>query len=94
LFRLSPLVVAACTGNQVPAAQQSPPELTRPIATGTPPPQPPLPWGPTREQYDRATDVVAAMSVHEQAGQVLVAEYASAEAATAQIRDLHIGGSS
>ncbi len=86
------LVVAACTGNQVPAAQQSPPELTRPIATGTPPPQPPLPWGPTREQYDRAADVVAAISVQEQAGQVLVADYASVEAATAQIRDLHIGG--
>ena len=62
------------------------------IPRPTPSPPPSLPWGPTREQYDRATELVAAMSVEEQAGQVLVADYPSVEAAIALVRDLHVGG--
>jgi beta-N-acetylhexosaminidase len=86
------LAVAACMSEEVPAALPSTPELARPTATGTPRLPPPLPWGPTRDQYDRAGELVAAMSVEEQAGQVLVADYPSVEAATALVRDLHIGG--
>ena len=87
------LLAAACSGEDTPAAEPAPAQRTAPAAAvRRPTPPPPLPWGPTRDQYDRASQLVAAMSVQEQAGQVLIADYASVETATALIRDLNVGG--
>ncbi|HEX2361869.1 MAG TPA: glycoside hydrolase family 3 N-terminal domain-containing protein [Jiangellaceae bacterium] len=86
------VVLAGCSAGDAPAAHPAKTETATSSPSRTPLPPPPLSWGPTRSQYDRAAELVGAMSVEEQAGQVIIAEYRSVEAAAAWLSDMHIGG--
>lgn len=65
---------------------------TSPTPSPTPTTPPPLAWGPTQDEYDRAAALVAEMPVERQAGQVIVARYAGLEPPAAQIEELGLGG--
>jgi beta-N-acetylhexosaminidase len=54
-----------------------------PIGTG---------WGPTAEEIDHARALVAALTVRERAGQVIVASYTGTSPPTALVNELHLGG--
>jgi hypothetical protein len=87
------VTLTACAAQPMPTADPVPtPPTPSSSDTRTPEPPEPLRWGPTEEQHAQAARLVAAMSVQEQAGQVMVADFASVEAATALVRDLHLGG--
>lgn len=75
-----------------PAATGEP--TTSPTRTPSPTPTtpPPLAWGPTEDEYDRAAAIVADMPVERQAGQVIVARYAGLEPPVEQIAELGLGG--
>lgn len=92
--------MTACTA--VPATAPAPtPESERP--TSAPPSAPPSPdpglrplgWGPEQRDQDAAAAAVAAMSVEEKAGQVLMPTYSGTdpEAQAATIERLHLAGS-
>ena len=82
-------------------APASTPESERPTTappSASPSPDPglrPLGWGPEQRDQDAAAAAVAAMSVEEKAGQVLMPVYAgtNAEAQAATIERLHLAGS-
>lgn len=84
------MLAVACgpDGSPAPAPSATP---TR-TATPTPTKPPPLPWGPTRDEYARAAAIVAATPVEEQAGQVIVTQYSTVDAAAQLVDDLHLGG--
>lgn len=95
------LVLASCdgadAGGEPSPRPQEDPDLpsSSPTAEPTPSPTPTpesLAWGPTDEQYAEAADIVAAMSVEEQAGQVIVARYAGTAAPVELVERLHLGG--
>lgn len=73
-------------GASAPASQSA-----SPPPTPTPTPDA-LAWGPTREQWRRARELVDAMTVREQAGQVLMPRFSGATAPAALVRELHLGG--
>ena len=73
-----------------PAATGEP--TTSPTPSPTPATPPPLAWGPTQDEYDRAAALVADMPVERQAGQVIVARYAGLEPPVEQIAELGLGG--
>jgi beta-N-acetylhexosaminidase len=54
-----------------------------PIGTG---------WGPTAAEIDQAREHVAALSLPERAGQVLVASYTGTSPPTSLVNELHLGG--
>ncbi|BAS10122.1 uncharacterized lipoprotein YbbD [Arthrobacter sp. Hiyo4] len=89
---------APATSGPAPA---STPESERPTTapqSASPSPVPgllPLGWGPEQRDQDAAAAAVAAMSVEEKAGQVLMPVYAGtdAEAQAATIERLHLAGS-
>lgn len=96
------LVTASCGSADGPVGEPSPgpqerpdvPNVT-PTAEPTPAPTPAperLAWGPSQEQYAEAADLVAAMSVEEQAGQVIVARYTGTVAPIELVERLHLGG--
>ncbi|HJU97467.1 MAG TPA: glycoside hydrolase family 3 protein [Jiangellaceae bacterium] len=83
--------VSCSAGESVaPSASPSPDATAMPAVA--PMPVQPLPWGPTPDEYAAAAQLVADMSVSQQAGQVLVARYASVDEATDLVVDLHLGG--
>ncbi len=63
-----------------------------PTSTPTPEEPEPLPWGPTAEEFAEAESIVADMSLAQQAGQVIVANYSGLEAPTELIAELSLGG--
>ena len=83
------------------SAPASMPESERPTAappSASPSPDPglrPLGWGPEQRDQDAAAAAVAAMSVEEKAGQVLMPVYSGTdpEAQAATIERLHLAGS-
>ncbi|NDL57526.1 beta-N-acetylhexosaminidase [Phytoactinopolyspora sp. XMNu-373] len=91
-------MVAAC------ASDDSTPKESPPVSTSTPTahettaasPSPeapePLAWGPTTSEYEEAESIVAEMSVEQQAGQVIVANYSGLEPPTELIAELGLGG--
>lgn len=97
------LVLASCDGASTggepsPQAQDDPGRSdATPTAEPTPSPTPtPTPeslaWGPTEQLYAEAEDLVAGMSVEEQAGQVIVARYSGTDAPVELVERLHLGG--
>jgi len=89
---------APATDGSAPASM---PESERPTAappSASPSPDPglrPLGWGPEQRDQDAAAAAVAAMSVEEKAGQVLMPVYSGTdpEAQAATIERLHLAGS-
>ncbi|HEX6234507.1 MAG TPA: glycoside hydrolase family 3 N-terminal domain-containing protein [Jiangellaceae bacterium] len=90
--------LAACSAGGVADSPSTMPESAvtsteSPASTGTPNrPPPPLPWGPTRAEYDEAAAIVADMSTAERAGQVIVAHYGGTSAPTELVERYHLGG--
>lgn len=60
--------------------------------TRTPAAAPSTSWGPSRAVWDRAGEIVEAMTTQQQAGQVIVATYPGIEPPVDLISDLHLGG--
>lgn len=103
--------LAACTGVPTPAPTPSsqsstpspPPSAAKPTTTPAPPspsasPDPgarPLGWGPLQRDKDAAAAAVAAMTVEQKAGQVLMPFFTGADATAhaATIERLHLAGS-
>ncbi|HEX6579170.1 MAG TPA: glycoside hydrolase family 3 protein [Jiangellaceae bacterium] len=83
-----------CSAGEVlgdaPSASPSPDAAAMPAVSPTP--VQPLPWGPTPDEYAAAAQLVADMSVSQQAGQVIVARYATVDQAADLVVDLHLGG--
>jgi beta-N-acetylhexosaminidase len=52
----------------------------------------PTSWGPSRAVWDRAGDIVAGLTIEQQAGQVIVATYPGLEPPVDLVTDLHLGG--
>ncbi|SDS04693.1 glycoside hydrolase family 3 protein [Jiangella sp. DSM 45060] len=94
------LLLASCGGSDDGADDDS--SATEPGTTATTSPSPtpsptpttppPLAWGPTQDEFDRAAALVAEMPVERQAGQVIVARYSGLEPPTSQIAELGLGG--
>lgn len=74
----------------------TPPPTATATPTTAPPTTPaapaPLPWGPSVAQYEEAESFVAEMTVEEQAGQVIVANYSGLEPPVDLIAELGLGG--
>ena len=95
------LVLAACggdTGNEPAPKPQEDPDAagsptSEPMPSLTPTPTATrLAWGPTEEQYAEAQELVAAMSVEERAGQVIIARFGGTAAPVELVNRLHLGG--
>lgn len=100
------LVLASCGSADGPVGEPSPGPQERPDAPNSTPSAAPTPaptptptptperraWGPNDEQYAEAADVVAGMSIEEQAGQVIVARYTGTTAPVELVERLHLGG--
>lgn len=89
---------APATSGSVPASTPESERPTTPPPSVPPSPDPglrPLGWGPEQRDQDAAAAAVAAMSVEEKAGQVLMPAYAGtdARAQAATIERLHLAGS-
>ncbi|MBF4765225.1 beta-N-acetylhexosaminidase [Nocardioides islandensis] len=72
------------TDGSVPTLDRAPVRrVPAPVATS---------WGPTRAEVSRARELVGAMSLSEQAGQVIVAGYHGTRSPAALVDRLHLGG--
>lgn len=88
----SATLLAGCTGGGG-GGDEEPPQTSRsarPTASERLGLQPG--WGPSRPQLDRAARTVGRMSLPELAGQVIVARWSGAEAPTAMVDRLDLGG--
>ncbi|SEF08491.1 glycoside hydrolase family 3 protein [Jiangella alba] len=92
------LLLASCGGSDdgavgdSSATEPGTPATTSPTPSPTPTTPPPLAWGPTQDEFDRAAALVANMPVERQAGQVIVARYSGLEPPVGQIEQLGLGG--
>ncbi|WP_083460334.1 glycoside hydrolase family 3 protein [Jiangella muralis] len=92
------LLLASCGGgddgadDDSSATEPGTPATTSPTPSPTPTTPPPLAWGPTQDEFDRAAALVAELPVERQAGQVIVARYSGLEPPVEQIEQLGLGG--
>lgn len=89
------LVASGCVAADDPDVQSPAPNPLDPeetTVTPTPDVPPALSWGPTQEEYDRATELVSAMSLEQQAGQVIMAHFGGTSAPTDLVERLNLGG--
>lgn len=86
----SATLLAGCTGGGGDEKSAQPAQAARPTVSERLGLQPG--WGPSRAQLDRAARTVGRMSVPELAGQVIVARWSGAEAPTAMVDRLDLGG--
>lgn len=97
------LMASGCVGQDASAASQATPTRTpataepTPAATSAATPMPtPQPrhtsWGPSVAHWEEAREIVAGLSVEQQAGQVIVATYAGTAPPLGLVRDLYLGG--
>jgi beta-N-acetylhexosaminidase len=87
------LALSACGGDDRRDATAGAP--ARPTAGEDAPAEPTpeaLSWGPTEAEWEQAQEIVAAYTVEERAGQVIVASYPGPEPPVDLVRELHLGG--
>ena len=80
-------------GTAAPESPPAPPPADASRAqTRTPVASPSTSWGPSRAVWNRAGEIVEAMTRQQQAGQVIVATYPGIDPPVDLVSDLHLGG--